>query len=241
MGDPPRAAAPLGPLARPGRRGREEGVRPLLPLRGRLRARRLAAVLLRLYPTEPDSPWLRVWAGTPEARALRVALVNAVDGLDRPLALLPEFSYSDYREGAGPGSVVDGVRSEDLMTLSYDDESFDLLITSETLEHVPDLGRALAEVRRVLRPGGRHVFTVPWLPGVPRTFARSVLGPDGAIEHRETPICHPGGDRGYPVFTEFGADLPELLEAAGFEAAVFFGPPRDDDVAQVIACRKPAS
>ena len=52
-------------------------------------------------------------------------------------------------------------------------------------------------------------------------------------------ICHPGGDWGYPVFTEFGTDLPELLAQAGFETEVQFGPVSEDDLAQVYVCRKP--
>ena len=38
---------------------------------------------------------------------------------------------------------------------------FDLVWCSEVLEHIPDLGEALFEVRRVLRPGGRLLVTVP--------------------------------------------------------------------------------
>ena len=52
------------------------------------------------------------------------------------------------------------------------------------------------------------------------------------------PICHPGGDTGYPVFTEFGADLPALLRRAGFDVAVAFGPVSDDDLAQVYISTK---
>ena len=63
-----------------------------------------------------------------------------------------------------PGSIVDGFRSEDLTRLTYSDASFDLVLTSETLEHVPDLEAALREIRRVLVPGGRHIFTIPQLP-----------------------------------------------------------------------------
>ncbi len=43
-------------------------------------------------------------------------------------------------------------------TLPFDDESFDLVLGHAVLHHIPDLDRAFAEFRRVLRPGGRIVF-----------------------------------------------------------------------------------
>ena len=44
-----------------------------------------------------------------------------------------------------------------------------------------------------------------------KTFARSRVRLDGTIEDL-APHLPSGGDAGYPVFTEFGADLPSLLE-----------------------------
>jgi SAM-dependent methyltransferase len=175
----------------------------------------------------------------PEAQALRVAEINRIDGLHDQLSRLPHFASSDYQPGAAPGVVIDGVRSEDLTKLSYADGCFDLVLTSETLEHVPDLQAALREIRRVLAPGGRHIFTVPLLPQTPETFARAIVRPDGTLEDFAPRIAHPGGDWGYPVFTEFGADLSELLRQAGFGVEVFFGPTRDDDLAQIYVCRVP--
>jgi hypothetical protein len=207
----------------------------------KLRVRRLARALLDAYligspPRSAGS--VAEWVKHPEVQPLRIAEINIIEGLHEFLAKLPGRATSDYREGATPGSVVDGVRHEDLTGLTYPDATFDVVLTSETLEHVPDLGAALSEVRRALVPGGRHLFTVPLLPGVPKTYARAVVGPGGAIEHRATAICHPGGDIGYPVFTEFGADLPEILRGAGFAVEVRFGPTTEDDLAQVFVCRK---
>jgi SAM-dependent methyltransferase len=203
----------------------------------KLRARRLARVVLDLYPVGSPPASARSiaeWVRTGEVRGLRVAEVNTIEGLHAFLTRLPNLAFSDF--DASPSAPA---RSEDLTRLSYSDATFDLLLTSETLEHVPDLDTALREVRRVLVPGGRQVFTVPVLPGVERTYARTVVRPDGSLDHRAPEIRHPGGDVGYPVFTEFGADLPDVLRAHGFEVEVWFGPTSEDDLAQVYVTRRP--
>ena len=48
-------------------------------------------------------------------------------------------------------------REGDVQNLPFGDESFDVVAAMWMLYHVPDIGRALAEVRRVLRPGGLFV------------------------------------------------------------------------------------
>jgi hypothetical protein len=80
---------------------------------------------------------------------------------------------------------------------------------------------------------------VPILPNVPHTFARTVVRSDGTLDRHFPMICHPGGDIGYPVFTEFGLDFPEIVRQAGFIVSIQFGPTTDDDLAQVFVCRKP--
>ncbi len=60
-----------------------------------------------------------------------------------------------------------GVLRGDARRLPFPDDSFDVVITSEVLEHIQDDVAAIAEMVRVLKPGGRFAATVPaWLPEV---------------------------------------------------------------------------
>ncbi len=52
----------------------------------------------------------------------------------------------------------------DAQTLGFGDERFDLVISSDVLEHMPDPGRALEAWRRVLKAGGRLIVFVPAYP-----------------------------------------------------------------------------
>jgi SAM-dependent methyltransferase len=179
------------------------------------------------------------WVRMRETIPLRIAEINRIEGLHDQLAILPGLHASDFYPGGEPGSTVDGVRHENLSSLTYADASFDLVLTSETLEHVPDLDRALSEIRRVLVPGGFHLFTIPLLPTQHRTFARARIDDDGRGIELAPPIAHPGGDWGYPVFTEFGLDAVERLRAAGFETEMRYGPVTEDDLLQVFVTRRP--
>jgi SAM-dependent methyltransferase len=67
------------------------------------------------------------------------------------------------------GEVPESAKAEtvkgDALDLPYADGTFDCVIASEILEHVPEDNQAIAELIRVLKPGGSLAVTVPrWLP-----------------------------------------------------------------------------
>ena len=138
---------------------------------------------------------------------------------------LPGYVSSYYWEETAPGEEREGVRCEDLRSLTFDDETFDLVISSDILEHVRGPLEAFAEIFRVLRPGGVHAFTVPLLWPLPGSTKARVdySGPDD--EFLEPPEYHgcPTDPAGSLVYTDFGMDLPEQLRELGFETVTHHG------------------
>ncbi|MFZ0485897.1 MAG: class I SAM-dependent methyltransferase [Arenicellales bacterium] len=149
-------------------------------------------------------------------RRLRVAEVNGCGALHGYLKLNPELAYSEY------GSEDPAIPSEDLAHLSYRDREFDLVLTSDTLEHVPELSTALGEIERVLKPGGRHIFTVPVVWDGRKTRRRAELD-RGQVVHLVPPSYHGVWDAQSPdrlVFHEFGEDALDYLQTPGTEISV---------------------
>jgi SAM-dependent methyltransferase len=67
--------------------------------------------------------------------------------------------------GEAPPQVLACGVNGDATRLPFADDSFDRIIASEVMEHVPDDLGALDELTRVLRPGGTMAVTIPaWLP-----------------------------------------------------------------------------
>ena len=67
--------------------------------------------------------------------------------------------------GEAPADVLGTAVLGDALSLPFADGAFDKVVASEVLEHVVDDGAAMAELVRVLRPGGTLAVTVPrWFP-----------------------------------------------------------------------------
>ncbi|MEM7238526.1 MAG: class I SAM-dependent methyltransferase, partial [Pseudomonadota bacterium] len=107
-----------------------------------------------------------------------------------------------------PGYVRVNYPDVDMQYLGFEDASFDAVIHSDTLEHIPNPVQALIECRRVLRPGGYLCYTVPIVVGR-MTRGRAGLQPS----YHGNPAM---GQDDFVVHTEFGADAWTHLAHAGF-------------------------
>jgi len=129
---------------------------------------------------------------------------------------LPNYVVSEYREKGALGVPIDGVRNENLESLTLPENTFDIVLTSDVLEHVADLDKALSEIKRVLKPGGRHIFTIPVDQDLPETKERARIK-GGQLEHLMKPVMHGDSIRaeGILAFRDFGADVLHYLTREG--------------------------
>lgn len=94
----------------------------------------------------------------------------------------------------------------DITAIEQPDDSYDVLICNHVLEHVDNLGAALSEIKRVLRPRGWAILMVPLRMDMDTYEDPSVTDP----KERERLFGQ------YDHVRQFGRDYPLILSAAGF-------------------------
>ena len=130
---------------------------------------------------------------------------------------LPHYICSEYFDNVSKGQKnQDGIICQDLEDLTFYSDYFDLVITQDVFEHIQEPEKAFVEIRRVLKPGGYHIFTIPYHEEKPTL--RRIIIEDGKIIHQYPPVYHgdPLREQGALVFTDFGSDMDIMIEKPGF-------------------------
>jgi hypothetical protein len=140
------------------------------------------------------------------------------DSFDKALCKNKHFFNSAFFPNLSIGSKL-GERSfcQDLQQLTFPDNSFDIVISEDVLEHIRHYEKALKEIWRVLKHGGIHVFTVP-IDMNNSTITRIDTTGDKDI-FLYPPEYHGDSLRsgGILAYRTFGKDLPEILKPFGFK------------------------
>jgi SAM-dependent methyltransferase len=141
----------------------------------------------------------------PDIRPLRVLHLNQINGLSGFLSGARALVETVYDSSQPLGAERDGFVNQDLQQLQFENEWFDLVVHSETLEHLDQYDRALAECHRVLKPGGVQIYSVPLIRSR-STRRRSQLDATGNLLNSLPPSYH-GLGKDYEVVWEFGKDF----------------------------------
>ncbi len=157
-------------------------------------------------------------------RAPRLYATEQVTAFFRQLRVLfPDAVGSEYlRDGTQRGGEnAAGIRHEDVTALTFAPARFDVVLSFDVLEHVPDFRAALREFARVTAPDGRLIASFPFDAGQPRTVIRASVAADGTITHHLPPEYHgdPIDQTGCLCYQVFGWDVLDEIRAAGFRDA----------------------
>lgn len=120
------------------------------------------------------------------------------------------YIWSQYSADA-EGDQSEDLLNQDLQSLRFPDQSFDLVVSQDVFEHIAEPRRALSEVARVLKPGGSHIFTIPWYPDQQTEPRARNVGRD--VVHLHPPEYHsdPNSRDRSLVFTRFGGDIEKII------------------------------
>lgn len=182
--------------------------------RASLREQGQADVLVQHYAT-PGVATLAKLATSSAMLGLSVYEPGLSGALRPHLRQIPDYTQSFYYSPAERTGAP--LRHEDLQALSFPDCRFDLVVTSDVLEHVRHPTTAFAELYRILKPGGVNVFTVPLQEPLKEhtTWRVDTSGPEDLYLLEEHYHGDGRGGRSL-VYADFGRDIVDMLANVGF-------------------------
>ena len=181
------------------------------------RNRHLAIVLCKLFAI--DNPY-SLKKFVENSKDLDIFEAQARGPLHDHLKELKGYVCSEYDPDVQPGSFIqDGVRCEDLQSMTFNDETFDLVITQPVFEHILEPDLAWNEIARILKPSGYHIFSIPFQKS-PITERRVKID-DGEEIFIMPKVYHNDGVRKSLVYTDYGLDLLDHLKDFGFSTKLY--------------------
>jgi SAM-dependent methyltransferase len=125
------------------------------------------------------------------------------------------YSSSEWDYSVLPGTILsDNHSNQNLEQLTFDDNTFDYFITQDVFEHINYPEKAAKEIMRVLKPGGKHVFTTPRVILKLKESRPRIKIENGEIIHLEPPAYHSRNNTAandWLVTHDYGDDFLDLM------------------------------
>jgi GT2 family glycosyltransferase/radical SAM superfamily enzyme YgiQ (UPF0313 family)/Tfp pilus assembly protein PilF/glycosyltransferase involved in cell wall biosynthesis/SAM-dependent methyltransferase len=191
-------------------------------------------------PENPRESWVCLSCGSTSRDRMYIYALSSAFGNPSPLISWPENTAIHVLEAAGarahPGILntkfsylntlynpekmadpdYDRKRYADFQALHFNDDSFDVVMSSDVFEHIRLHKEALKEIFRVLKPGGIMVLQAPFHPENKENIIR--VRPEG---DEDVFLCPPTyHDEDTLVYRVYGAELISEIESAGFAVEV---------------------
>jgi len=124
------------------------------------------------------------------------------------------YIASQYYNNAAKGEIIDTFRNENLEEQTFANDTFDIVITQDVMEHVLNPDKAFSEIARTLKPGGAHIFTVPLVNKHKPTQQWAKLNEEKEFEFIFEPEYHgnPIDPEGSPVTMHWGFDIINFIK-----------------------------
>jgi len=184
----------------------------------------------------------------PNWRRLRIHESSPADrGISRKLrSQAPRYLGSYYYPDKKFGEFVGSLRNEDLEKQTFFDETFDVVVTLDVMEHVFQPAKVYQEIYRTLATGGYYIHTFPIKKAiVDGAMPRAALGADGKVKFLVEPPEYHGSPFGESLVTyDYGYDVTrQISEWAPFDVRIsrFWDKHHGiiGEFTEVIVCRKP--
>jgi SAM-dependent methyltransferase len=159
-------------------------------------------VIKKFFPNYKN---LNIHESSPSDRGVSPKLKNECKG----------YIASHYFPDLKPGAIHNhsGFRCENLESLTIADQTLDLFITQDVVEHLFAPEKAFKEIARVLKPGGAHIFSAPLINKNKKSECWASLSDTNEIIHHHQPEYHgnPVDPRGSLVTMHWGYDIAAFI------------------------------
>jgi SAM-dependent methyltransferase len=136
----------------------------------------------------------------------KILNTSSVGTVHEKLKRLPNYICSDYFDDVPSGTYRNGILCADIMNLPFRDNSLDLVISEDIFEHIENNTKGFQEIARVLKKGGKHIFTVPICEG-----RATIKVPDEiCVNHLD--YLRPEGIK---VVYDYGVDICSIVDHCG--------------------------
>jgi SAM-dependent methyltransferase len=124
------------------------------------------------------------------------------------------YTPTQYFPNEIQGIKRNGFRNENLENLTFSDESFDLVVSQDVMEHIYNPDKAFSEIARTLRTGGAHIFSVPIVNKFKPSEIWASLGENDEPVFNDKPEYHgnPIDPKGSPVTMHWGYDIVDYIK-----------------------------
>ena len=155
------------------------------------------------------------------------------------------YIASQFFPDVEPGTIHHGFRCENIEAMTFDNESIDLHVTQDVMEHVFSPDKAFKEISRTLKQDGMYIFTVPL---VNKTKPTQICAEykNGEIVHLMKPEYHgnPVDNSGSLMTRRWGYDITDFIyKTSGMISRIIYIDALElgirAELNEVIVCHKP--